>query len=264
MTNRSQIRTQIRTKTRGHRRPQGLHAANSVSFARACSRLGLLLCIFVSGALAWSCAYAQASTTGEQTGPASQDLAAVGGMGVEAQVTWLQQATRAHRLDALDDAQLVNLFKSLKPETIPIYIGAGRSQYSDYEFTMLREERIGGKWPAKPDHMLVRCQREPLRIYAKWLPDGAHAGQEIIYDETKRHDQMYGHLGGVFNIMPLWTALDSSLARAQSNHSVRDLGLAYVADRYLEDAKKFQAAGTLKPADIEVTHENGKRVVVMT
>jgi hypothetical protein len=195
---------------------------------------------------------------------AASPLADVGRLGAEEQVTWLQQAARAGVLEKLDDAQLIGLFRSFKPETIPLYVGAGRAQYSDYEFTLLRQERLAGKWQAKPDHMLVRYQHEPLRIYAKWLPDSAHAGQEIIYDQTRRRDEMYGHLGGLFNIMPIWTAIDGSLARSQSNHSVRELGLRFIVDRYLQEARKFGTASVLKPTEIAVQTEDGVRVVVMT
>ena len=108
---------------------------------------------------------------------------------------------------------------------------------------MSRSERIRGQWPDKPDHMLVRLAHDPLRIYAKWLPDGAHAGQEIIYDESERTDEMYGHLGGIMNVMPLWTSLNGALARAQSNHQVRDLGTEYIARQYLAEGKKYIEAG---------------------
>jgi hypothetical protein len=192
---------------------------------------------------------------------AASSLADVGRLGAEEQVAWLQRAARAGALEKLDDAQLVGLFRSFKPETIPLYVGAGRAQYSDYEFTLLRQERLAGKWQAKPDHMLVRYQHEPLRIYE---PDSAHAGQEIIYDQTRRRDAMYGHLGGLFNIMPIWTAIDGSIARSQSNHSIRELGLRFIVDRYLQEARKFGAADVLKPTEIAVETEDGVRVVVMT
>jgi hypothetical protein len=129
---------------------------------------------------------------------------------------------------------------------------------------MSRSESIHGVWPDKPDHMLVRIAHDPLRIYAKWLPDGAHAGQEIIYDESKRGDETYGHLGGIMNVMPLWTSLTGALARSQSNHSVRDLGTEYIAGQYLSEGRKYTEAGLPRSTRIEVKTIDGVRVVAFT
>ncbi|WP_096718971.1 DUF1571 domain-containing protein [Paraburkholderia acidicola] len=203
---------------------------------------------------------AESATVSAPSTPAAQ----VGKLPVEKQVQWLQQAAQSGTLEKLDDTQLVSLFQSLDPLTVPAYIHAGPNGYPSYEFTMSRTERIRGNWPDKPDHMLVRVAHDPLRVYAKWLPDGAHSGQEIIYDESKRTDEMYGHLGGLLNVMPLWTSITGSLARAQSNHTVRDLGTEYIVNQYLTEGKKYAEAGLIKPNQTEVKTIDGVRVVAFT
>jgi hypothetical protein len=220
--------------------------------------------------LAAPCAFAQnddtpppldtASSVKAPTTPSSQ----VGKLTLDQQVKWLRAAQQSGTLEKLDDAQLVALFQSLDPLTLPRYIKEGPNGYPSYEFTMARSERIHGQWPDKPDHMLVRIAHNPLRIYAKWLPDGAHAGQEIIYDESKRTDEMYGHLGGIMNVMPLWTSLNGALARAQSNHQVRDLGTEYIANQYLVEGKKYIEAGLPRSTQVEVKTIDGVRVVAFT
>lgn len=192
--------------------------------------------------------------------PASQ----AGKLTLDQQVHWLRQAQQSGALEKLDDQQLVALFQSLDPLTLPRYIKEGPNGYPSYEFTMLRWERIRGQWPGKPDHMLVRIAHDPLRIYAKWLPDGAHAGQEVIYDESKRPDEIYGHLGGLLGVMPIWTSTTGALARAQSNHQVRDLGTGYIANQYLAEGKKYVEAGVPRSMQIAVQTVNGVRVVTFT
>jgi len=187
--------------------------------------------------------------------------AQAGKLTLDQQVHWLRQAQQSGALEKLDDAQLTALFQSLDPLTLPRYIQEGPNGYPSYEFTMLRWERIKGAWPDKPDHMLVRIAHDPLRIYAKWLPDGAHAGQEIIYDESKRADEMYGHLGGLFGVVPIWTSTTGALARAQSNHQVRDLGTGYIANQYLAEGKKYVEAGVPRSTQIAVQTIEGVRVV---
>ncbi|MBB5445846.1 MULTISPECIES: DUF1571 domain-containing protein [unclassified Paraburkholderia] len=201
-----------------------------------------------------------ASAVKPPTTPAAQ----VGKLTLDQQVKWLRAAQQGGTLEKLDDAQLVALFQSLDPLTLPRYIKEGPNDYPSYELTMSRSERIRGIWPDQPDHMLVRVAHDPLRIYAKWLPDGAHAGQEIIYDESKRSDETYGHLGGIMNVMPLWTSLTGTLARSQSNHSVRDLGTEYVADQYLSEGKKYTEAGLPRSVQIAVKTIDGVRVVAFT
>ncbi|MEM5295705.1 DUF1571 domain-containing protein [Burkholderia sp. JPY481] len=196
--------------------------------------------------------------------PPTTPPAQVGKLTLDQQVKWLRAAQQSGTLEKLDDAQLVALFKSLDPLTLPRYIKEGPNGYPSYEFTMSRSERIRGIWPDKPDHMLVRVAHDPLRIYAKWLPDGAHAGQEIIYDESKRSDETLGHLGGIMNVMPLWTSLTGALARSQSNHSVRDLGTEYVADQYLSEGKKYSQTGLPRSVQIEVKTIDDVRVVAFT
>jgi len=196
--------------------------------------------------------------------PPTTPLAQVGKLTLDRQVKWLRAAQQSGTLEKLDDAQLVALFQSLDPLALPRYIKEGPNGYPSYEFTMSRSERIHGQWPDKPDHMLVRLAHDPLRIYAKWLPDGTHAGQEIIYDESKRTDEMYGHLGGIMNVLPVWTSLTGALARSQSNHEVRDLGTEYIANQYLGEGRKYAEAGVPRSAQIDVKTIDGVRVVAFT
>lgn len=188
----------------------------------------------------------------------------IGKLPVDQQVRWLRHAAQTGALEKLDDAQLLALFQSLDPLTVPRYIEAGPNGYPSYEFTMMRRERIRGIWPRRADHMLVRLTREPLRIYAKWLPDGAHAGQEIIYDESRRRNEIYGHLGGLLNVMPMWASMNGALAHAQSNHQVRDLGTEFIASQFLAEGKKFAESGIMRPERIDVQTIDGVRVVAFT
>ncbi|SAK91890.1 PF07608 family protein [Caballeronia temeraria] len=192
------------------------------------------------------------------------EAARIGNLGVEQQVQWLSQSAASGALATLDDAQLVALFRSLDARTLPRYLQDGLRDFASYEFTMHRRERIKGKWPKRADHMLVRVTREPLRIYAKWLPDGAHAGQEVIYDDSKRPDQLYGHLGGFLGVVPMWASVNGSLARAQSNHSIRELGIDAITQRFIDEGRKFAEAGITKPTSIDVKTVDGMRVVALT
>ena len=255
--------------------PASWIAASSRVVRAACSRKRLPGALLATAALAAMLAQAPAAFAQNDDTPPPLDTASavkapttpssqVGKLTLDQQVKWLRAAQQSHALEKLDDAQLVALFQSLDPLALPRYIMEGPNGYPSYEFTMSRSERIRGQWPDTPDHMLVRVTREPLRIYAKWLPDGAHAGQEVIYDESKRTDEMYGHLGGLMNVLPLWTSLNGALAHSQSHHDVRDLGTEYIADQYLAEGKKYAEAGLPRSTHVEVKTIDGVRVVAFT
>jgi len=188
----------------------------------------------------------------------------IGTQTIDQQVHWLSQAAANGTLAALDDNQLTTLFRSLDPHTLPRYLQQGLSEYASCEFTMLRRERINGRWPRRADHMLVRVTHEPLRIYAKWLPDGAHAGQEVIYDASKRPGELYGHLGGMLGVLPMWASVNGPLARAQSNHSIRELSIDAITQRFIDEGRKLAATGITQPSNIEVKTVHGVRVVALT
>lgn len=257
----------------GLRRPRRLPAFMRLARISSASRASraFMAGLLVAGAV---CASAPAFAQNDATPPPLDTASAVkapatpssqvGKLTLDQQVKWLRAAQQSGAMEKLDDAQLVALFQSLDPLALPRYIKEGPNGYPSYEFTMSRTERIHGQWPDTPDHMLVRVAHDPLRIYAKWLPGGAHAGQEIIYDESKRTDEMYGHLGGIMNVMPVWTSLTGALARSQSNHQVRDLGTEYVANQYLSEGKKYIEAGLPRSTQVEVRTIDGVRVVALT
>lgn len=201
------------------------------------------------------------NTSALSNAPAPADVAR---LPLDDQVRWLRRAAQHGALAKLDDARLVALFASLDPRALPRYIAEGPNGYPSCEFVLLRRERIRGRWPAEPDHMLVRLAHAPLRIYAKWLPDGAHAGQEVLYDATRRSDQMYGHSGGLFRMVSIWARLDGAFAHAQSRHLLTDLGTEYIARRFIDENTRLEQAGLVRPAQIGVATVDGVRVLALT
>ncbi|MCX4163486.1 MULTISPECIES: DUF1571 domain-containing protein [Paraburkholderia] len=166
---------------------------------------------------------------------------------------------------SLPDNQILALMDAMKPEAFVEYARFDMILDNAYEYTMFRRERVFGRWSARPDHMIVRYQDNPRKVYVKWLPDGAHAGQEILYDETTDPDSVYGHVGGPLRIVSGKVAIDGPFALAQSRHSVRDIGLQFVARTIEHDARSFRAEGlTEKPVRIELVNVQGARMLAWT
>ncbi|MFM0557405.1 DUF1571 domain-containing protein [Paraburkholderia sediminicola] len=188
----------------------------------------------------------------------------VSSLPVERQIVWLSHAARSGELERLDDAQLIELFRALAPDTLSRYVQTGSARYREYEFQTFSQQRVKGRWQTKPAHMLVRYRQEPRQVYVKWLADGRNAGQEMIYDEKKDPDQLYAHPGGILNLASFWVPIDGARVKAQSNHTVRELGIDYFTDLFLDELKKYRAAGVEKPSQIEVLNDHGARVVAFT
>jgi hypothetical protein len=170
-----------------------------------------------------------------------------------------------HSLLSLTDAQILSLMDAMKPDAFVAYTRSDMVLDNAYEYSMFRQERVSGRWSDRPDHMLVRYQDNPRKVYAKWLPDGGHAGQEILYDETTDPDSLYGHAGGLLRLVSGKVAVDGSFARAQSRHSVRDLGLQFIARTVDHDARSFREEGlTAKPTRIELMNVQGARMLAWT
>jgi len=207
---------------------------------------------------------AQAGDTAASGNASSIVASQAGSLPVERQVAWLNHAAQSGDLEKLSDAQLVELFQSLDPATLPRYLEAGSARYREYDFQTYGQQRIKGEWQAEPAHLLVHYRQEPRQVYVKWLADGRNSGQEMIYDETKDPKRLYAHQGGAFGFVSIWTPIDSGRALAQSRHTVRELNIGYVKDLYLSELKKYHAAGIDKPSKIEVSTEYGERVVAFT
>ncbi|TDY26639.1 uncharacterized protein DUF1571 [Paraburkholderia sp. BL6665CI2N2] len=181
------------------------------------------------------------------------------------QAASLRTRIENHSILTLTDDQILALMDAMKPDAFVEYAKTEMIPDDAYEYSMFRQERVSGRWPERPDHMVIRYQDSPRRVYAKWLPGGAHAGQEIVYDETTDPDSIVGHLGGRLHVVSGKVAVDGPFAHAQSRHSVRDLGLQFIARTVEHDARSFREEGlSEKPSRIELMNAHGTRLLAWT
>jgi Protein of unknown function (DUF1571) len=87
----------------------------------------------------------------------------------------------------------------------------------------------------------------------------------MIFDETRRKDAMYGHVGGVFNVMSIWTPIDGALARINSNHTVADMGLQSISAIVTAERALYHSEGRRPfPDQIDIGEVAGQRTVALT
>lgn len=206
-------------------------------------------------------AHAQGTTAAQQARtPTLYD-----GQRTSEQTTLFAKQIASGELAAMSDTEVLAVFDALQPEALLTWARQEINRYPEYEYWMTRQERLNGQWQDKPARMMIRYRHLPRQLYAKWLPNGAQAGQEILYDETRRKEEMYGHLGGIMGFTSIWTSIDGTLAKSQSNHTVRDLGFQFVLSMLERDAKTLRAAGlSEKYSRVEIVQEQGVRMVALT
>lgn len=183
-------------------------------------------------------------------------------MNPAAQCDWFAQGIGKPALLKASDAQLLAVLQALESSALFCPVKRMTEQHPEYEFLMLRRERLaeGDDLPEKPERMLVKYRSEPRTIYARWEAGGARAGQEVLYDAGKDSKKMLAHVGGMFGVVAMNIPIDGTLARAQSRHTVRDLGFAFILAQLESDHEKSRARNlSTRPAGVKVVREGGKR-----
>ncbi|MGI4857275.1 MAG: DUF1571 domain-containing protein [Janthinobacterium lividum] len=181
------------------------------------------------------------------------------------QASWLLAQTNSGALERASDEQLIALVEDLRPAALVNYMRRGIASYRSYQFEMVRRERHEGAWPELADHMLVRYQEAPRRVYARWLPDGRHAGQEILYDESMDAGHALGHFGGLLRFASVSFPIDGVMAHSQSAHGVGDLGLQFAIRMLDHDLASYRAEGLdARPSRVEIVHALSTRLLALT
>lgn len=184
------------------------------------------------------------------------------GMDAASQCDWFVQSMRRQQLLKASDAQLQAILQSVESSALFCPLKRMVEQTPEYEFLMLRRERVkeSDELPDTPERMFVRLRHEPLTIYARWEEGGTRAGQEVLYDASRDKAKMLAHVGGLFGVLSAKVSIDGALARAQSRHTVRDLGIAFILAQLESDLKESRTRNlSTRPASTKVVRENGRR-----
>lgn len=216
-------------------------------------------------ALAWSVSTCVALLCSAGLAPAHAQARPWQTESVRQQAKALLQRWQGGELGKLDDDALLALFRELPTEVLVTAMQLGAGQHEGFEIRMQRQERIAGDWQDKPFLNHIRLRRQPQQVYMAWLSGGPKAGQEILFDARQRTDAMYGHLGGVLGFVSKWIALDGSIAKQNSNHTVLNLGPDFVAEVLGREVGRQNAAGRSTRADqVEVLKVAGQRTIALT
>ncbi len=167
----------------------------------------------------------------------------------------------AASLEALDDAQrreavkkaskeeLAEAMQQTPPRTL-IDIGKKAAlALGDYSYRMAKTERVKGKL-LDEQTMDVYVHEQPFAVRLEYLK-GPAAGRKVLYNSKSRADEFRVREAGFFGIFGnMWISLDSSLAKSDSNHTVKEAGMMRLLTRLETDLERGDKLG-----GFEVKHE---------
>ncbi|HZW13313.1 MAG TPA: DUF1571 domain-containing protein [Noviherbaspirillum sp.] len=217
----------------------------------------------VSAAMGMLCGISAATAADEAALGAPDELRSrLSAMVPAAQCDWFAKSISQNQLTQASDAQLLAILQSLESSALFCPVKRMIDQTPEYEFLMLRRERLNESdtLPDVPERMFVRMRHEPLTLYARWEKDGARAGQEVLYDASKDSKKMLAHVGGLFGVVSMNVAIDGAIARAQSRHTVRNLGMGFILAQLESDLERSRARNvSTRPASVKVARDAGRR-----
>lgn len=225
-------------------------------------RVSIRTCILLSMTFLIAAATfaAVTATTPAISMPAAEIRRVVSAMNTAQRLEFLTEIGRQKSALGMSDEQITALYESAGSDILLKATRRFLEANPTYSFVLHKQERIDGKLNETPDVMYVRFREKPRAIYALWLKGGRHVGQEILFDEAADSKHFKAHAGGWLNLITVSLALDSSMARKESRHSIGELGLLTVIDHLEQDRVRLQKAGlSIATVRQQSTQYKGKR-----
>lgn len=124
--------------------------------------------------------------------------------------------------------------QSLRPEAlIELGLGAAR-ELTIYTYRMMKQERVNGTLLPE-DEIQVFVRENPFAVRLHFLK-GPAAGRKVAYAPAIRPDELRVREAGFLSFTGAWwIEIDSALAKADTNHTVRETGLRQLMARFEKD-----------------------------
>lgn len=114
-----------------------------------------------------------------------------------------------------------------------------------YRYRMAKQERVGGELlPVQEVEVFVREQPFAVRLH---FVGGPGKGRKVLYNPKEQAEKFRVREAGVLGVFGgLWIGVDSSLAKKDSNHTVREAGMGALLARFAADLEKAERIGGMK------------------
>jgi hypothetical protein len=166
-----------------------------------------------------------------------------------AELHLLDDAQRREAVKTSSKEELAAAMQQTPPRTL-IEIGKQAvAALGTYSYRMGKTERVKGEL-LDEQTIDVFVKENPFAVRLEYVK-GPAAGRKVLYNSKERTDEFRVHETGFFGIFgELWVGVDSSLAKTDSNHTVKEAGMMRLLTRLETDLDKGEKQG-----GFTVTHE---------
>lgn len=151
----------------------------------------------------------------------------------------------AERREVVAKATPEELDKAMRETPVKELIEMGQravAALGTYSYRMHKQERVKGEMHPVQE-ILATVREVPFAARLEFIK-GPGAGRRLLYNPAVRKDQFRVKEAGVLSILGgLWIDVDSSLARKDSNHSVREAGMGNLLARFMRDYDRAAPLG---------------------
>ncbi|MCA2981229.1 MAG: DUF1571 domain-containing protein [Myxococcaceae bacterium] len=111
-----------------------------------------------------------------------------------------------------------------------------------YRYRMLKQERVRGE--LLPEQLIdVYVREAPFSVRLHYVK-GPGAGRKVLFNPSVRADEFRVREAGLLSIAgAIWLSVDSSFAKADSNHTVREAGIGPLVGRLIRDTERARPLG---------------------
>ncbi len=118
-----------------------------------------------------------------------------------------------------------------------------RNNVKDYQCTMVKHERIGGKL-ADQEFMYLKVRHEPFSVYMYFLGPDRLRGQEALYVAGKNNGNLLGHGVGIRKIAGTVPLLPTgAMAMQGQRYPITEIGFLNLTRRLIEVAEQDKQYG---------------------
>lgn len=164
----------------------------------------------------------------------------------------LEILTDAQRREAVKTAtkeELAEAMQKTPPRTLIQLSKEAVATLGTYSYRIGKTERVKGEL-LDEQQIDVFVKEEPFAVRLEYLK-GPGAGRKVLYNSKVRADEFRVHESGFFGVFGnVWISVDSSLAKTDSNHTVKEAGMQRLLTRLETDLGRGDALGGFK-----VSHE---------
>ncbi len=141
------------------------------------------------------------------------------------------------------------LMRKEPPETLVAIGQKAVAELGTYSYRLKKQERVGGALlPEQEIHLFVR--ESPFAVRLHYLK-GPSSGRKVAFTPSVNEKQFRVRESGMLSYTGAWWIdVDSGLAKADSNHTVREAGLGPLLARFAKDQAQARQVG-----GYAITHE---------